>query len=58
MHITSLFSSLVFVMRIEEKLLAQVVYHLFKHLATNMLRRFTVLPSSGSQVKSIRVSAN
>ena len=50
MHISSFISLLVFVFRNEEKLVAPLVYSLFRRVATSMLRRISVYNTSGSQV--------
>ena len=51
MRISSFIHTVVFVLRNEEKLLAILVYSLFRRVATSMLRRFSVFASSGSQVR-------
>ena len=53
MHISSFFLSLVFDFRIEEKLVALLIHSSFRRVATSMVRRISVLTSSGSQFSQV-----
>ena len=50
MHILSFTSSLVFVSRNEQNLVALIVYSSFRRVATSMLRRIPAITISDSQV--------
>ena len=51
MHISSFFHLVVFVFRIEEKLVAILVHSSFGRVATSKIRRISVFTSSGSQLR-------